>query len=160
MKTELRFTNLFNLGDRKRVEYIYPWLDERYKSSSSKIKYSFYHWDDKKKLYKDIKYIETVTQKILKILVKKLNEQHRINLSIRSWKIILGPWLWWFLDTVFERYQSLKCHLRKNPKRLLYFFSKKEKLSKSGEKMSNFYFDEFWTHQIFFKITKYFFSIG
>ena len=48
MKTELRFTNLFNLGDRKRVEYIYPWLDKRYKSSSYKTKYSYYHWDDKK----------------------------------------------------------------------------------------------------------------
>ncbi len=161
MKTELRFTNLFNLGDRKRVEYIYPWLDKRYKSSSYKTKYSYYHWDDKKKLYKDIKYIENCYSKILKILVKKLNEQHRINLSIRSWKIILGPWLWWFLDTVFERYQSLKCHLRKNPKKDYYafFFKKKEKLfPKSVEKMSNFYFDEFWTHQIFFKITKYFFS--
>ena len=47
MKTELRFTNLFNLGIEKEWN-IYPWLDERYKSSSSKIKYSFYHWDDKK----------------------------------------------------------------------------------------------------------------
>ena len=158
MKKELRFTDS-NKKIKKNVEYIYPWLNTNCRSKFSKN--FFYHWDDKKKLHTDINKIEKYYKEIIFNLTSILNKYHKINLSLRCWKIILGPWLWWFLDTVYERHQALNCHLKRNPKKKYFsFFFKKDNnhIPKSVETMSDYYYDNNqWNDQIFLKIIRHFF---
>ena len=51
---------------------------------------SSYHWNKEKKLERDYKYLKKVQKKILKILVKRLNNYHNTNFKEKYWKIIMG----------------------------------------------------------------------
>jgi putative transferase (TIGR04331 family) len=68
-----------------------------------------YHWDDRKKLYKDFYYLESLSERLLVCLSDALNEIHDLKYSLRCWKIIVGPWLsLYFLPLLFDRYLSIK----------------------------------------------------
>lgn len=67
-----------------------------------------YHWDDREKLYQDYKYLKTVYERYLTSLVRQLNQLHSVNHSVRYWRIIIGPWLHYFIAIIFDRYSSLK----------------------------------------------------
>lgn len=67
-----------------------------------------YHWDDRKKLYEDYKYLDELYEKTLNLLSLKLNEIHKVNHSLRYWRIIVGPWLYYFIEILFDRYMSVK----------------------------------------------------
>ena len=160
MRTELRFTSLNKSNLKNKSEYLYPWLDINKKSKILKDNI-FYHWDNKKKLKKDSKKLTYYYEKLIKNLTNKLNKYHKINLPLRSWRIILGPWLWWFLESTFERYQALDTYLKKNVNKKYYSYFdniNKNLFPKSVENMSNYYFSETWNNQIFLKIVDYFFS--
>jgi putative transferase (TIGR04331 family) len=67
-----------------------------------------YHWDDRKQLYHDFRYLEGVYEEYLYILSEKMNIIHGVNHSFRYWRIILGPWLNYFIAMVFDRFITLK----------------------------------------------------
>lgn len=65
-----------------------------------------YHWKNKEKLNNDSIYLRNLYKKNLLILSKKLNQFHNQNFSQRYWKILVGPWLKFFIDVVFDRYEN------------------------------------------------------
>jgi putative transferase (TIGR04331 family) len=67
-----------------------------------------YHWDDRKKLYKDYLYIQKVYEDQLKELSLKLNQIHGVDNSLRYWRILIGPWLGIFIQILFDRWAMLK----------------------------------------------------
>ena len=67
-----------------------------------------YHWDKRQKYNDDYYYLETVYEKLLTHYTKSLNEVHNTNYEKRYWRIILGPWLRFFIDSVFDRYEQLR----------------------------------------------------
>jgi len=68
-----------------------------------------YHWDDRKKLYGDYLYLQKLYERILTLLSKCLNEIHGVDHSVRYWRIIIGPWLYYFIQVLYDRYQSITC---------------------------------------------------
>jgi putative transferase (TIGR04331 family) len=67
-----------------------------------------YHWDDRKKLYKDYKYLDEVYERKLKEVAQRLNSFHGVNYSDRYWRIVVGPWLYLFVEILFDRYLSIR----------------------------------------------------
>jgi putative transferase (TIGR04331 family) len=67
-----------------------------------------YHWDDRAQLFQDYQYLNKVYEKYLQIISKKINILHGTDHSYRYWRIVLGPWLHYFIAVVFDRYQTLK----------------------------------------------------
>ncbi len=67
-----------------------------------------YHWDNRKKLYKDYLYIQQVYEAQLKELSLKLNQIHAVDHPLRYWRILIGPWLGVFLQILFDRWFMLK----------------------------------------------------
>jgi len=61
-----------------------------------------YHWNDREKLYRDYGYIQSVSEKILLNLSDTLNDLHGENRSLRYWRILIGPWLGYFLSLLFD----------------------------------------------------------
>ena len=47
-------------------------------------------------------------EKILKILSNKLNLFHKVNLDLKSWRIILGPWLTFYTVCIFDKWETLR----------------------------------------------------
>ena len=66
-----------------------------------------YHWNDRAKLYRDYEYISLLYEKYLNKVSKVLNKIHGLNHSIEFWRIIVGPWLHYFISIVLDRYEML-----------------------------------------------------
>jgi len=66
-----------------------------------------YHWDDRSRLYSDYQYLRGVYERYLDALVPKLNEVHGLDQSARFWRIIVGPWLRYFIEILYDRYLSI-----------------------------------------------------
>ena len=78
---------------------------ERWQKMNSEV--LSYHWDDRTKLYNDYIYINHLYEKCLNCLSEKLNEIHKVDHSVRYWRILIGPWLGQFIQMLFDRWSSL-----------------------------------------------------
>ena len=80
------------------------------KTEWEKRKYSLvsYHWDNRKKLKKDYKYLNEIYENLIPIISKKLNNIHKVNHSFKYWRIIVGPWLSYFIQILYDRWYMLQ----------------------------------------------------
>ena len=116
-----------------------------------------YHWSDRKQLHLDYQRIFSLYEIYLKKLTISLNEIHDVEHTIDYWRIVVGPWLYYFICIVFDRYQ------------MLFKASKKFDIKYTLEPQYNtdswipldyidfnykFYSDE-WNYYIFSEINKY-----
>jgi len=67
-----------------------------------------YHWDDREKLHKDFLYLDELYEKLLVELTNKLNEIHGTNHRIKYWRILIGPWLAYFIQIIFDRWSNIQ----------------------------------------------------
>lgn len=67
-----------------------------------------YHWNDRERYYSDYQYLNSLYEKKLSLLSQKLGAMHGITKNIRFWRIIIGPWLRFFIDSVFDRYEDIR----------------------------------------------------
>jgi putative transferase (TIGR04331 family) len=66
-----------------------------------------YHWDDRNKFNRDYKYMNHLYERLLIEMTAVLNEIHGVDYSIRYWRIVIGPWLCFFLQILYDRYLSI-----------------------------------------------------
>jgi putative transferase (TIGR04331 family) len=66
-----------------------------------------FHWDDRAKLYSDYQYLSEFYERLLVDLSTQLNEIQRVDRSLRYWRILIGPWLGYFVQMLFERWTSI-----------------------------------------------------
>jgi putative transferase (TIGR04331 family) len=67
-----------------------------------------YHWDDRGKLYRDYCKLSALYERILVEVADRLNEIHHVNHSLRYWRILIGPWLGYFIQMVFDRWEMIQ----------------------------------------------------
>ncbi len=61
------------------------------------------------------RYLDTVFERLLFTLHKQMNQIHGTNFSIRYWRIILGPWLCYYVHVMYDRYKNLEHFTRLYP---------------------------------------------
>ena len=66
-----------------------------------------YHWDDRQKFYRDYKYLQELYERILCDLSESLNKIHGEEHDVRYWRIIIGAWLFYFIQVFFDRYACI-----------------------------------------------------
>lgn len=67
-----------------------------------------YHWNDRIKLKNDYKKLSLYYENELNSLVKILNQKHNVKYSIKFWRILIGPWLGYFIHILYDRWSMLK----------------------------------------------------
>ena len=67
-----------------------------------------YHWDDRAKLYVDYQYLQDFYETLLQDLTTQLNQIHGVEHSLRYWRILIGPWLGYFVQMLFDRWTSIQ----------------------------------------------------
>ncbi|MGE5466073.1 MAG: LIC12162 family transferase [Ignavibacteria bacterium] len=67
-----------------------------------------YHWDDRGKLHRDYLYLQALYETMLGELAEQLNEMHGVRRSVRYWRILVGPWLGYFLQVLFDRWAVVR----------------------------------------------------
>ena len=66
-----------------------------------------FHWNDRIKLENDYEYLCELYERVLRHLANNLNEIHGVDHSLRYWRILVGPWLAYFIHILFERWESI-----------------------------------------------------
>jgi putative transferase (TIGR04331 family) len=67
-----------------------------------------YHWDDRSKLFEDYMYLNQLYEELLEDLGDQLNEIHAIEYPKKAWRILLGPWLSYFIQILFDRWYMIQ----------------------------------------------------
>ena len=67
-----------------------------------------YHWDDREKYASDYIYLTELYEASLSQLAHSLNTIHSTNYDLTYWRIVVGPWLRYFIDALFDRYECLR----------------------------------------------------
>ena len=67
-----------------------------------------YHWSVRRKVESDKVYLWELHERLLVELTTKLNEIHGVEHGIRYWRILIGPWLGYFTQTLFDRWEQIQ----------------------------------------------------
>lgn len=67
-----------------------------------------YHWDDRGKFYSDYQYLGVLYERALVDLAIQLNQIHGVGHNQRYWRILVGPWLAYFIQILFDRWLSIQ----------------------------------------------------
>ena len=66
-----------------------------------------YHWSDREKVETDRAYLWKLHERLLESLTHKLNEIHGVDHGLRYWRILIGPWLGYFTQALFDRWEQI-----------------------------------------------------
>ena len=77
-------------------------------SSSRNITIHPYPWGNRSKLFSSYLYTNLVYKTFLPIIADTLNTYHSEKNSTHYWEIIIGPWLKYFIQTLFDKYTVIK----------------------------------------------------
>lgn len=115
-----------------------------------------YHWDDRKKLYSDYQYLQNLYELTLRDIALQLNQIHKTNHSLRYWRILIGPWLGYFIPILFDRWSVIKDLYSK--------YEVSETIVLTGQEDSlvpddmyhffNLLIDDEWNHHIYSEVLK------
>ncbi len=144
-------------GKRRPISMLGEWC--KFNSQISKIKNRFsvikkHYCYSEKKVYQDYKYIDQLYENLLNNLTITLNDYHRVKLSKRYWRIILGPWLARFLHLVYDRWNTLeKINYKKDVSKTYVLNIREDKIIPLDmEEFDIFWDTDLWNHFIYSKI--------
>lgn len=116
-----------------------------------------YHWDNKDKFKKDFAYLDNLYNKILANSTKIFNNLHNLERDERYWRIILGPWLKFFIDVLFDRYNSIET-LQTSNKNIffnIYKYSKDEIVTDHFHHFYETFVTDSWNEMVFSECIKF-----
>jgi putative transferase (TIGR04331 family) len=67
-----------------------------------------YHWDDRDKFQRDYCYLQATYEELLPDVAAALNALHGVDHSTRYWRILVGPWVGYFLQILFDRWAMIE----------------------------------------------------
>ncbi len=115
-----------------------------------------YHWDDREKLEKDSIYINELYEKILTELSILLNVTHKKNYTKRYWRAVIGYWLFLFLSSLFDKWESINNAFTLfdeiNYTKTFKSLNKQHPISKTTKEYVSLCSDTKWNHLIFSEI--------
>jgi putative transferase (TIGR04331 family) len=116
-----------------------------------------YHWNNRERLYSDYQYLQNLYTKTLVSISHSLNKYHKVNRSIRYWKIFIGPWLFHFIHIIFDRWKMIENVTNNNSINGTTVLSGLEELVTplNFKEFSELYSGELWNHWVYGEIIKY-----
>lgn len=122
----------------------------------NKDKIADYHWDDRRIYKKDYDKINAIYERKLKEIAIILNEAHGVNNDVEYWRIVIGPWIGYFIAIFYDRWKLLKCAIEKNS--IIKIKIRKEKGNlKASNTMADFYDvveEEDWNERLLSRIVE------
>ena len=107
----------------------------------------------------DFKKIETIYERLLIQMSTLLNHYHGTTYSTAQWRVVLGPWLSYFLTILYDRWISVTNAYDQYRIKNVYILERKNRLQYVPENMDNFIecmVTDDWNEMIFADIIKYY----
>ena len=105
-----------NLKKYSNIIFLGEWCltyNNRKSFKKKKTKTLKHHWTSLQQLKKDHKFLEKEYENLLEYLSKNLNRYHSSNHTKEYWRIIIGPWLYFYIVSMFDRWKSVDPILKK-----------------------------------------------
>jgi putative transferase (TIGR04331 family) len=67
-----------------------------------------YHWDDRARVHADYLWLQEFHERLLRELAADLNQIHGVDHGLRYWRILVGPWLGYFVQMLFDRWACIQ----------------------------------------------------
>jgi len=141
----------------KKNIFVGDWFFNENNSKNKSLEIN-YHWQNKEKLNKDIKYIFRTYKKFLKETSIFLNNYHNLKEKEEFWEILLFNWLWQTIFFTFDRWEIIRIIKKK-------YINLETKIIKINENYyipfnnddngDHFIFSKSWNHLIFSKIIQF-----
>ncbi len=121
-----------------------------------------YHWDDRQKYHADYQYLIELHEKLLVEISGKLNAIHNTKYSTRYWRILVGPWLGYFVQMLFDRWSMLEKAIKEYQVSDAYVLgsSLEDLVPNDMADFQKLFVDDFWNEGIFHEILKRFTSVN
>lgn len=119
-----------------------------------KAEVAFYHWNDRDKLYREYLYLRDLHEVLLSELCEALNSFHGTRHSRRYWRILIGPWLLYFTQILFDRWTMIQ-HAVDNyqiASTVVLDFLPDQVLPKDMDDFRDMYTTDIWNHAIYGRI--------
>jgi len=108
-------TNLIKEKYKKKNIYLGLWALPNSKILLyKKKKFIKFLWNNKKKFLKDSLYIKKICLKLYPFLYLNLNKVHQSNFSIKFWKILIFPWLYYYVSALYFQWNCIKAVNKNN----------------------------------------------
>lgn len=138
-----------------KIYYLGEWCKLFSKDKSPKINevYTFgYHWDNKLKFNEDFEYLNSLYELVLLEISNFLNQHHKINKPLIYWRVLIGYWLGYAIQVLFDRYENLK--KLKHEKFTSIFLKEKESFISptSTENFAKLVTDDRWNSHLYYLI--------
>ena len=113
-----------------------------------------YHWDDRKKLKKDYSYLDKLYENLLNELAEDLNNIHKTQFPVNYWRILIGPWLGYFIHIIYDRWYMINTALKGFPKlsTIILEINENKSVPKDFNNFMNLCLSDEWNHFIYGQI--------
>ena len=115
-----------------------------------------YHWDNRKIFQKDNILLESIYEKYLLIVANELNRIHNTDHSLRYWRIVIGLWLRYFIEILFDRYESINsakdCY--RIDETWIFKYSLSDWVPNEYQEFHKFNLNDKWNHILYAEIIK------
>jgi len=105
---QLVTTALDSLQDKDKDQHLLLGAWCHAGDNSNKLEVLPYHWDDRQKYYNDYLYLNEVYESVLTQYSSIMNKIHGVEKSRRYWRILIGPWLRFFIDALYDRFETVR----------------------------------------------------
>lgn len=116
-----------------------------------------YHWAEFEKLKSDYQLLDKIYEKNLIIISEELNSIHGVQNSIRYWRILIGPWLGYFIQGMFDKWQNLNRAFNDYniEKTIVIDFCEEKMIPNDMESFTRLISSNEWNHYCYSQIIKY-----
>jgi len=104
-------------GKEEEILFAGDWMKSSldFEKDFQKRKYKFFEsiWKDETEIRNFIPYLTDLRSRLLNKLAIDLNAIHNTNYSLRSWEIMINPWLHYYLEGMYTRFETINKILNK-----------------------------------------------
>lgn len=100
--------------EKQEIILLGEWCKKNFNVDSNEQVMPFF-WTNSKQMLKEAQKCWGIYDEVLKDIVGFLNTIHQLNQTERYWALILGDWLYTFIQVVYDRYMTLKAFIERYP---------------------------------------------
>jgi len=148
-----------NKNDNNNYIFLRNWQNKQLKSSTLVV-VADHPWKNFEKLHSDTVILDDLYNRIISTLTIRLNNIHELNYSEKSWKAIIGPWLYNFISVIFERWINMNFVMEnyKIHKILVTTLIPQNQIANDYNSFTRLALSHKWNEEIYIQIAKYFYS--
>jgi putative transferase (TIGR04331 family) len=118
-----------------------------------------YRWNLYDNFKTDFHNIEAIYEKLLIQIALVLNYYHNTKYSPSQWRVVLGPWLSYFITILYDRTSSILCAYDRYKIKNVYILERRDRIKYipiNMEKFFEYMVSDEWNEMIFSDIIKYY----